>query len=156
LEDLPDAFFERTATEVAAEAAQRRHNAEAASVVALRSKQRASVPSLGASQQGSAVLRVRMTDATLLQGRFKGSDAVQAVYAWVSESLAQPHRTFVLQAPRLGGHASVALAQAGRVTLAEAGLCPSAVLTLRWGEEERACDGPVLRADLMAQAVRLE
>jgi UBX domain-containing protein 6 len=157
LEDLPDAFFERTAAEVAAEAAQRRSQAEAASVVALRSsKQRAPEPPPGASQRGSAVLRVRMTDGTLLQGRFKGSASVQDVYAWVADSLAQPHRTFVVQAPRLGGHASAALAQAGRTTLAEAGLCPSAVLTLRWGEDEGRVEGPVLRSDLMAQAVPLE
>ena len=105
------------------------------------------------------MLRIRMTDGTLLQGRFRGGDVVQAVYAWVADCLAQP-RAFVLHPPRgLGAQASAALAggeDASRVTLAQVGLCPSAVLTLRWGPEEGKVAGPVLRTDLMAQAVPLE
>ena len=159
LDDLPDEFFERTAAEVAAEAAQRRQKSEAALVVAPRRKQSANGPVGPAAPGTSAMLRIRMTDGTLLQGRFRGGDVVQAVYAWVADCLAQP-RAFVLSPPRgLGVQASAALAggeDASRVTLAQAGLCPSAVLTLRWGPEEGKVAGPVLRTDLMAQAVPLE
>ena len=153
LEELPDAFFERTPEEVAAEAAARRSQLAASQVLTTKAwKQRQGSGS--ADTQAAitrAVLRVRVSDGCLLQGVFSPTDRLADVAAWVADCLAEPHRTFVLHPPR-----GVRPCSDEATRLLDAGLCPSAVLTLRWGPDEPPVEGPVLRPDLMAGAARLE
>jgi UBX domain-containing protein 6 len=154
IQDLPEEFFTRDATELAADAAARRQKLEESQQLTTRAyKERQQ--QAAASNHTHAVLRVRMTDGVLLQGTFKAGDRVQQVLSWVADSLAHPHRTFVLHPPT-GAPGVVRLDGDGSITVRDAGLCPSAVLTLRWGPDEPPLEGPVLRADLMAVATRLE
>jgi len=156
IQDLPDEFFTRDATELAADAAARRQKLEESQQLTTRAyKERQQQQQAAASNHTHAVLRVRMTDGMLLQGTFKAGDRVQQVLSWVADSLAHPHRTFVLHPPT-GAPGVARLDGDGSITVRDAGLCPSAVLTLRWGPDEPPLEGPVLRDDLMAVATRLE
>jgi len=166
LEELPDDFFTRSADEIAHEAHARRGALEASQQLTTRAHkerlQRATSPA-----PRSATLRVRMPDGWLLQGRFGAGELLSCVHAWVAECLAQPrvstqsaleasaqaaHMTFSLHGPRC----AQGELQMG-ATLLQAGLCPSALLSLRWGAGEAPPrQGTALREDLVKAAMPLE
>ncbi|XP_065842794.1 UBX domain-containing protein 6-like [Oscarella lobularis] len=144
--DLPPSFFAMSSEELKAEQRRRAEKIEQSRILktkAMREREAAATPS---RKYRYCVIRVRLPDGMLLQGTFRPRETVDDVRQFACGALADE-----VQAAAFGF-----MDPAGRrirnegVSLAEAGLVPSAVLSVAFDPEtSRSLQSPYCRLDLL-------
>lgn len=143
--DLPDSFFALTKEEFKREQQQRKDQLERESV--LRTKvMRDREVSTHTKRYRYAVIRVRLPDEVVLQGTFKPGEKVETVRTFVIDCMKEEAKVlaFSLMDPagkRVGNE---------KVTLSDAKLVPSALMTLAVDPEmQQLVSPPYLKAELL-------
>lgn len=147
--DVPDWFFEVTSMELKslyAAAVKRRQQSEMLMTNTMREQL---APKAGTSQYSTAVVRVRLPEGLLLQGSFRGSEPVSAVFDWVTAALQRPDLKYELVLPD-----RKLLAPGEGMTVESADLPPSTLLNFRWSDERKGevAQRATLKQELLDQA----
>lgn len=148
--DVPAWFFERTGAELKASflAVVRRRDTQS-HLMTRATREKLLSTSSSSSSSNVAMVKVRLPEGLLIQGRFGAREPAAAVFAWVADCLSDPLHTFDLI---LGTTRKVI--DKATSTVRGADLMPTATLHLRWTESsEREMAGqPALREELLKMA----
>jgi UBX domain-containing protein 6 len=96
--ELPDSFFELTASEVKMEAAARKKRLEDSQLMIPKSF-RAKQASIAQRRYKAALIRVQFPDGVVLQGLFLPGELTTAIYQFVASVLKNPDTAFELLLP---------------------------------------------------------
>jgi UBX domain-containing protein 6 len=149
--DVPAWFFERTGAELKASflAAVRRRETQSQLLTRATREKLLSNSLSSSSSSNIAMVKVRLPEGLLIQGRFGAREPAAAVFAWVADCLNDPLHTFdlILGTTRKAIDMSTS-------SVRGADLMPTAMLHLRWtGSSEREMAGqPALREELLKMA----
>ncbi|CAM6032983.1 unnamed protein product [Sphagnum compactum] len=133
--ELPDSFFELTASEVKMEAAARKKRLEEGQLLIPKSF-RAKQASIAQQRYKAVVIRVQFPDGIVLQGMFLPGELTSAIYQYVASVLNNANTEFELSLPlaskcRVVPSSSPDSSEKAAVTLAAADLVPTALLKFR-------------------------
>ncbi|CAM6010723.1 unnamed protein product [Sphagnum balticum] len=133
--ELPDSFFEVTASEVKMEAASRKKRLEEGQLLIPKSF-RAKQASIAQQRYKAALIRVQFPDGIVLQGMFLPGELTSAIYQYVASVLNNANTEFELSLPiaskcRVVPSSSPDSGEKAAVTLAAADLVPTALLKFR-------------------------
>mmetsp|Transcript_24003 Transcript_24003/g.33035 ORF Transcript_24003/g.33035 Transcript_24003/m.33035 type:complete len:537 (-) Transcript_24003:181-1791(-) len=171
---MPDEdYLSFSGEELKAEALARRARLEESRIMSTRAFKEKQARLRKGPPPSSACVRVRFATGTILQGDFSAYEPVAAVFEFVSSCLAEPDAFELLQCGRPGkggarggpGGLNMSLQRTApnqdpslptrALTLADADLVPSALLTFKWTDLQKQRD-QLLRSDLKRQEVLLE
>jgi UBX domain-containing protein 6 len=129
--ELPDSFFELTASEVKMEAAARKKRLEDSQLLIPKSF-RAKQASVAQRRYKAALIRVQFPDGVVLQGLFLPGELTTAIYQFVASVLKNPDTAFELLLPltsksRVVPSVSSQFSEIA-ITLEAANLVPTALL----------------------------
>ncbi|CAK9231356.1 unnamed protein product [Sphagnum troendelagicum] len=133
--ELPDSFFELTASEVKMEAASRKKRLEEGQLLIPKSF-RAKQASIAQRRYKAALIRIQFPDGIVLQGMFLPGELTSAIYQYVASVLNNANTEFELSLPsaskcRVVPSSSPDSSEKAAITLAAADLVPTALLKFR-------------------------
>jgi len=133
--ELPDSFFELTASEVKMEAASRKKRLEEGQLLIPKSF-RAKQASIAQRCYKAALIRIQFPDGIVLQGMFLPGELTSAIYQYVASVLNNANTEFELSLPiaskcRVVPSSSPDSSEKAAITLAAADLVPTALLKFR-------------------------
>lgn len=138
-EDLPDDYFTPTLADLKERQAQLHARSTALNNAPLLTRtQREQQTKTKRDRWPNATIRVRFLDHTQLEGTFPSSSKIRAVYAFVRDSLREDVKPikFILSSNPPPRDLKVSDPSVRNLTLAELGLAPSAILLLRFVDDD--------------------
>lgn len=157
MEDLPAEFYELTPEELKQELEKRKVKNEVGSVVTTKDRRERQLELVHRHRGGKGkrpepeecVIRVRMPDGLIAQGKFRPEERVKALLEWVRSVCSSPEREFALHL------AGTRVDDREEESVKAVGLFPGGLLNLSWKDAPQG-DSPSLRHDLAASALPLE
>ncbi|MCO5604954.1 hypothetical protein L7F22_059129 [Adiantum nelumboides] len=136
--EVPDSFFQLSASELRQEAAARRKKLENSQLLVSKVS-RNRMAAANKRKYKAAIIRIQFPDGVVLQGMFLPWEPTTAIYEFVSNSLRDPSTQFTLVAPGLSKKQIISASAedpAKIPTLEEANLVPAVLVKFQCAESD--------------------
>ncbi|KAI5066000.1 hypothetical protein GOP47_0018624 [Adiantum capillus-veneris] len=136
--ELPDSFFQLSASELRQEAAARKKKLEDSQLL-ISKVSRDRIATANKRKYKAAIIRIQFPDGVVLQGMFLPWEPTTAIYEFVSNSLRDPSIQFTLVAPGLSRKQAIPAFAEGPAkipTLEEADLVPAVLVKFQCEESD--------------------
>lgn len=136
--ELPDSFFQLSASELKQEAAARKKKLEDSQLLVSRTS-RERMATANKRKYKATIIRIQFPDGVVLQGMFLPWEPTTALYEFVSNSLRDPSTQFTLVAPGVLRKQVIPAFEEGSTkipTLEEANLVPAVLIKFQCAESD--------------------